>query len=170
MEMLETLRDLEIPDAVIAAGCIRNTVWDVLHDREPSTEFNDVDVMFFDPEATHDEDDIDAELSRRLPAYEWQAKNQAFIHEWYARKIGVDIDPLTSTEAGLAGFVETATAVGIRLEADDSLTITAPFGLDDLFALRLRINQTTADPGYFEKRITSKGWLERWPKLTVVDR
>jgi uncharacterized protein len=170
IEMLTVVRDLALPDAVIAAGCIRNTVWDVLHEREPSTEFNDIDVMYYDPPSTRPEADIDAELTRRLPAYEWQAKNQAFIHEWYARRIGVAIAPLTSTEAGLAGFVETATAVGIRLEADDSLTVMAPFGLDDLFELRLRINETTADPGYFEKRIASKGWLERWPQLTVVDR
>jgi hypothetical protein len=167
--MLEAVRDLQLPDAVIAAGSIRNTVWDVLHDREPSTDFNDVDVMFFDADR-RDEDEIDAELTKRLPRYKWQAKNQAFIHEWYARKIGVAIAPLTSTEAGLAGFVETATAVGVRLETDDSLTVLAPLGLDDLFGLRLRVNEISPDPWYFEKRVTEKGWLERWPRLTVVDR
>jgi hypothetical protein len=169
MEMLTVVRDLDLPDAVIAAGCIRNAVWDVLHEREPSTDFNDIDVMFFDP-CRRDEHAIDDELTRRLPEYRWQAKNQAFIHEWYAKKVGVAIEPLASTTAGLAGFVETATAVGLRLEGDDTLTVLAPFGLQDLFELRLRINETTADPGYFEKRITSKGWLERWPRLTVADR
>jgi hypothetical protein len=169
LEMLGAVRDLELPDGVIAAGCIRNTVWDVLHDREPSTDFNDVDVMFCDPALERDEKKIDRELTALLPGYEWQAKNQATIHEWYLRKLGVDIAPLTSTSAGLAGFVETATAVGVRLESDDSLTILAPLGLDDLFGLRLRVNEISPDPWYFEKRVTEKGWLQRWPRLTLVD-
>ncbi|MGH2807098.1 MAG: nucleotidyltransferase family protein [Actinomycetota bacterium] len=168
IEMLAAMRALALPDAVIAAGCIRNTVWDLLHHREPSMEFNDIDVMFFDPTGVLNESEIDRELSRRVPGYDWQAKNQAFIHEWYRRKLGIEIAPLTSTEAGLEGFVETATAVGVRLEDDDSLTILAPLGLEDLFHLRLRVNERSHDPEYFDQRVTSKGWLGRWPRLTVV--
>jgi iron complex outermembrane receptor protein len=38
--------------------------------------------------------------------------------------------------------------VGVRLEPDDRLTIVAPFGLEDLFALRLRPNPTRNTKGF----------------------
>jgi uncharacterized protein len=49
------------------------------------------------------------------------------------------------------------------------MTVIAPFGLDDLFGLRLRVNERSHDPEYFDERVNSKGWLDRWPRLTVGD-
>jgi hypothetical protein len=127
---------------------------------------NDVDVLFFDP-VRRPEDPIVDVLAARSPGFRWDAKNQAFIHEWYLRKLGLEIPPFRSTEDGIAGFVETATAVGITLEPDDSISVIAPLGLEDLFELRLRPNDTSPDPEYFDVRVAEKRWLERWPRLTI---
>ena len=60
-------------------------------------------------------------------------------------------------------------AVGVRLEADDRLTIEAPFGLDDLFALRLAPNprRDRAKGAGWDKAIASA--KARWPEVTVID-
>ena len=167
MEILHTARSVDLPDWAVAAGAVRTLVWDHLHGFESPSRVNDVDVLFFDP-VRKDEDAIVDVLAARSPGFHWDAKNQAFIHEWYLRKLSVEIPPYTSTEAGIAGFVETATAVGLRLEGDDSLRVIAPYGLDDLFELQLRPNLDAPDPSYFDKRVTAKNWIEQWPRLRIV--
>ena len=56
-------------------------------------------------------------------------------------------------------------AVGARLEADGSLTIIAPFGLEDLFAMRLRPNPIRPTAGFAR---TSASVTARWPEITVA--
>ena len=56
-------------------------------------------------------------------------------------------------------------AVAVRLEADDSLTVIAPFGLEDLFAMRLRRNPTRASAN-FER--VAQGAKTRWPELEIL--
>jgi hypothetical protein len=55
-------------------------------------------------------------------------------------------------------------AVGIRLEPDDRLHIAAPFGLADLFALRLRRNPRR-ETLHFAR--TSADVQRRWPEVVV---
>ncbi|MCA6314520.1 nucleotidyltransferase family protein, partial [Phenylobacterium sp.] len=66
----------------------------------------------------------------------------------------------------LERFVSTTNAVGVRLEADDRLTLSAPFGLEDLFSLRLRPNPNRPAEG-FRRKVS--GVLARWPELQVAD-
>jgi hypothetical protein len=53
----------------------------------------------------------------------------------------------------------------VRLEADDRLTVVAPFGLEDLFALRLRPNPVRKTNGFAR---TAASATARWPELTVA--
>ena len=55
-------------------------------------------------------------------------------------------------------------AVGVRLEPDDRLHIVAPFGLADLFALRLRPNPLRPSRG-FDRAAASAA--SRWPEIAV---
>ena len=55
----------------------------------------------------------------------------------------------------------------MRLEADDRLTIAAPFGLDDLFAMTIRPNPTRGLAKGWDKVIASA--RGRWPEVTVVE-
>jgi len=52
----------------------------------------------------------------------------------------------------------------VRLSPDDRLHIEAPFGLGDLFALRLRPNPLRPLGGF--DRIAA-GVLQRWPEVTI---
>ena len=48
MKALEALATLDLPDAWIAAGFLRNLVWDYLHGYKTMTPLNDLDVIYFD--------------------------------------------------------------------------------------------------------------------------
>jgi hypothetical protein len=67
-------------------------------------------------------------------------------------------------------WLETVTAVGVRLEADDSLTVIAPLGTGDLLGLCCRptaFGRTRRDE--YEARIASKHWRALWPKVRFLD-
>ena len=74
------------------------------------------------------------------------------------------------TADAMVYWLETVTAVGIRLEADTSLTVIAPHGVDDLVNLCCRptaLGRTQRDD--YEARIAQKRWRELWPKVRFVD-
>src|SRR5438132_110316 len=58
-------------------------------------------------------------------------------------------------------------AVGVRLEPGDRLHVEAPFGLADLFALRVRPNPWRLSR-HFERATASA--LRRWPELRIEGR
>ena len=62
----------------------------------------------------------------------------------------------------------TTHAVAVRLEEDDSLSIAAPFGLEDIFALTIRPCHKIAgnQKHYGEK---ARRMARLWPELKVLD-
>lgn len=66
---------------------------------------------------------------------------------------------------------ETATAVAARFGGDDEIEVNSPFGLSDLFGLKLRPTPVFATQRLlvYQERISSKRWVERYPLLTVAD-
>lgn len=150
MAALRVARSLDLPDWALAAGAVRGLVWDHLHAFAPAPP-SDLDLVYFDP---------DLNPAPSLPA-PWDVVNQASVHHWRP------IAPLRSTADGIAGWPETATCVGLRLEADGQLTVFAPFGLDDLFAGRLRPNPRCTDPKAYTERLARKDFAARWPCLLV---
>ena len=62
------------------------------------------------------------------------------------------------------GYLEVPIGEYVRLEPDDTLTIAAPFGLEDLFALRLRPNPNRRTAGFPR---TSASIAARWPEVRI---
>jgi hypothetical protein len=56
--------------------------------------------------------------------------------------------------------------VGVRLEDNDAISLAAPFGLDDLFAMRLRPNPRRVITAAAFDRVAASA-RARWPELTV---
>jgi hypothetical protein len=166
MQALQAARDADPPDWLLAAGAIRDAVWDDLHGRPPTTP-RDLDLGFFDPDDLTPERDaeVEAALGERAPHLPWDAKNQAAVHRWYPDRFGIEVEPFGSTAEAVATFPETATCVGVRLLAGDDMLIVAPYGLDDLFACVCRHNPTRVPRAFYERRVAEKGWGERWPRL-----
>jgi hypothetical protein len=164
MEQLRAARTLCLPDWCIAAGFVRNRVWDHLHGIAPPRPPVDIDVLYFDAADLSKAREVDCEqrLGRLLPA-PWQVRNQARMHVWK------NLPPHRSTEDSMIYWLETVTAVGVRLEADDRLTVVAPLGTDDLLGLRCRpttFGRTRRDE--YEARIAAKRWRELWPKVQFL--
>ena len=68
-----------------------------------------------------------------------------------------DLPQHRDTSDSMTYWLETVTAVGVRLEADDTLTVVAPLGTDDLLGLRCRptaFGRTRRDE--YEARVASQ--------------
>ncbi|HIH15164.1 MAG TPA: nucleotidyltransferase family protein [Nanoarchaeota archaeon] len=163
MDILRSVRALNLPDWYLAAGVVRNTVWDVLHGYTKRTPLNDIDVVYYGLTKKIDGKDIERKLHRLYPQYTFEVVNQAFVHEMYHYKKRVQ----NSCEA-IGKFIEIPTGVGVRLEQDDSLTLCAPHGLKDLFTFRVApISRETAILTRYKERMKKKQWKKIWPKLVI---
>ncbi|MGE3771148.1 MAG: nucleotidyltransferase family protein [Bdellovibrionales bacterium] len=166
IKVLRAVHGLGLPDWAIGAGFVRNQVWDYQHQRKPNEKFNDVDVVYFDPQNTSTEVEAAAEkkLKELFPDISWEVRNQARMHD-YNR-----CDPYTSTADGLAHWTETVTALGITMDDNNNVRIIAPHGYDDLANMIIRPTPyfLQHDPERVLQRVREKQWLEKWPNLTLV--
>ena len=163
MAALRAVRTLALPDWAIGAGFIRSAVWDHLSGL-PVSPVDDIDVLYFDPAdlTWAPEEHAETALSRLAPGLPWSVRNQARMH---LRKNDA---PYRSTEDAMHYWLETPTCAAVRLEADDALTVMAPFGLADLFARCIR--PTPRGRLYvaeYRERLERKAWQRRWPGITV---
>lgn len=165
MRILKIVRDLGLPDCWVAAGFVRNGVWDYLHEHATSALPQDIDVIWFDThQATAARDaSLETALRARDGHVNWSVKNQARMHQRNG-----DAPYLSATDA-MRYWPETATSVGVRLEADGAIAIAAPFGLDDLFGLMVRPTRRFMGDKHatYLARIRAKGWQAAWPGLTI---
>ncbi len=78
--------------------------------------------------------------------------------------------PYHSTENALLYWPETATAIAVRMGRSGLIEVIAPYGLDDLFALRLRPTPVFAQHklAIFRQRVAEKRWLQRYPGLQLI--
>ena len=166
LRLLDLVRSLALPDCWIAAGFVRNAVWDHLHGRAACPPAGDVDVIWFDRARASAEEDM--QLERRLqalaPGIDWSVKNQARMHTRNGDP------PYCSASDAMRHWPETATASAARLAADGTVDVAAPCGLEDLFGLVLRpgVNFHGHKRQIFLRRIEQKQWLARWPLLQIV--
>lgn len=164
--LFQHVRALDLPDCWIAAGFVRNAVWDHLHDRALSPVSTDVDVIWFDAEhctAEHDKT-LEAALRAMDPSVVWSVKNQARMH------IRNGDEPYLCATDAMRYWPETATAVAVRLGRDGTCDVAAPLGLEDLFGLIVRPTHrfVTQKRAIFEARFESKRWMSRWPALKLA--
>jgi len=171
MQVLTIARALDLPQWRIVSGAVYQTVWNALTGRAPDHGIRDYDLFYFDAsDLSYEAEDV---VIRRAAAafpeplsQTVEVRNQARVHLWFEDHFGEPYAPLISTDAAIDRFVAPAFAVGVRLETDDRIDICAPFGLDDVFAMRLRPNPV---------RPLAKGWTKttasaqaRWPEVTIV--
>ena len=167
MEVLRIVRDLGLPDCWVAAGFVRNCVWDHLHGHTTSPLPRDIDVIWFEPAACDAARDagLEAGLRDRDGALAWSVKNQARMH-------GRNGDaPYRSATDAMRYWPETATAIGVRLAEQGDIEVAAPYGLDDLFGMIVRPTpRFVADKhAVYLARVLSKEWEQTWPSLQIQD-
>ncbi|HAF80479.1 MAG TPA: hypothetical protein DCG66_05635 [Brevundimonas sp.] len=172
MHVLRTVRELDLPDWRLVSGAVYQAVWNAKTGRPAGYGIKDYDVAYFDGSDLSYEAE-DGVIKRVAAAFDEpfrsqvEVRNQARVHLWFENRFGEPYEPLGSTDEALGRFVAPTFAVGVRLEADDAITVAAPFGLEDVFAMVVRPNPN---------RPVAKGWARtvenargRWPELTVVE-
>lgn len=168
MHILTTLRTFDA-QAYLAAGIIRNTVWAYLQDQSYDLEQTEIDVIFYDPQDNgHKALELQKKMINCFPNIEWDITNQATVHLWYQTDQGESIPPLKSLEHALSMWPETSTCIALRLNDHDEFEYIAPFGLADLFELKLCWNQRLVSRDVFLARLNKKKFLKKWPKLQII--
>ncbi len=165
---LEVVAALDLPDCWIGAGFVRAPVWDALHGFGNPTPLDDIDVVYHDPACLDPaaEATAEARLKELLPGLPWSVRNQARMHLRNGDR------PYGSTADALCHWLETPTAVAVRLGPDRAPELLAPLGLDDLVDLVLRPtpHARAQRMAAFRQRVARKGWLKTWPKVRLECR
>ncbi|PAD20536.1 nucleotidyltransferase family protein [Terribacillus saccharophilus] len=168
MEVLGAAARLQLPDFCISAGFVRSKVWDVQHGYIRRTPLLDVDVVYFDASDTDEvtEKKYENMLLQMIPGVPWSVKNQARMHEVNRMPAYRD------TEHAIACYPETATSIGVTIEAEE-LRLLAPYGVEDLLVFRvaptpLYKKGTSYHPIYL-KRIKQKNWQRLWPLVRMEE-
>ena len=170
MHVLAGARDLALPDWLVFSGAVYQPVWNHLIGHPAEYGVKDYDLAYFDPDTSWEAED--AVIRRVAAAFDpplrqmVEVRNQARVHLWFEDHFGEPYPPLSDTAEAVARFTAPAFAVGVRLEADDTLAIVAPFGLEDLFAMRLRPNPLRPSSGLARTIANARA---RWPEIVVED-
>lgn len=170
MAVLDHARKLGLSSWAIGAGAIRALVWDELHGMKVPSQVPDWDLIYYDTTSSNDDDAaIRAHMRDAFPQFEWDVVNQAHVHRWLEIHLGHSISPFPDLPSAIASWPEIATCVGVSLEESGQVKIHAPYGLQDLFSLRLRRNVACLDREAFATRRLTKQWGRHWPQLVWLD-
>ena len=169
MDVLVRLRTLGLPDAWVTSGAIYNCVWNRLTDRPPLTGIKDVDLIYFD-DTDLGYDAEDKVIARATTVFSdlpvpVELRNQARVHLWFPERFGIAYPRLTHATQSLDFYASKTHAVALRLEADDGLTIAAPFGLEAMFAFRMVPNRALDNRLTHEKKCARARVI--WTELEI---
>ena len=167
--ILERMPTLGLSDCWLTAGCLFQTVWNVLGGVDPQAGIRDYDLNYFDgadlswdaedrqiTRVTREFADVDATV---------EVRNEARVHLWYAAKFGVPCPQYRNTRHAISTFPNCSSCVGVR-PTGKRLEVFAPFGLSDLFAMTARPNPVLAPAAVYEAK--TNRWRQQWPGLTVL--
>ena len=165
MAILTIIRDLELQDSWLAAGSVRNFIWNLLSDKPAFDRETDVDVIFFDPDVSYEETlVIENKLREDFPQYQWELKNQAYMH-----RHSPHTEPYVNSCDAMSKYPERCTAIGLRLHADATLELFAPYGLEDILDFQVRPTphflENEDRMKLYQKRLSKKNWREKWKNL-----
>lgn len=167
MEVLLNAKSLRLPDWWVCAGFVRSKIWDTLHGFTERTPMPDVDVIFFDKSNLNEEVEkqLEQKLKRINPEIPWSVKNEARMH------VVNNIPPYSSSVDAISKFPETATALGVTLDEQNNVVLTAPCGIEDVLNLLLKptpyFEETKERAKIYEERIVKKNWKSIWGNVKV---
>lgn len=170
-DALQRARILDLPQWWLTSGAIYQTVWNVLSSKPSGHGIKDFDLIYFD-EADLSYDAENTVIERVAEDFSGfvipvETRNQARVHLWFEDRFGIPYPKLRNAVESLYYYAAKTHSVAVRLRPDDSLEIAAPFGLENIFAMRLVPNPAIDNAAtYAEKAARMKTF---WPNLTLVD-
>ena len=166
-QLLDAIAELELPQCHLTAGCLFQTVWNVLSGRPPAENIKDYDVFYFeDSDLSWEAEDAVirrvARIAERL-GLPVEVKNQARVHLWYKSRFGAEYPQLFSARDGISRYLVRCTCVGIEVANGE---VFAPDGFSDLEAGILRINSRLPRPELWQAK--AEHYRVRWPWLVIA--
>jgi hypothetical protein len=166
-DVLARAAELNLPGWYLTAGCVFQTVWNVVTGRPATDGILDYDLFYFDDtDLSWEAEDKVIRAGRAAFPAEVEIRNEARVHLWYEEKFGAPCPPYTSTEAAIDSFAATTCCLGIRVEPSGRWRVYAPHGLSDVFNLVVRPNPAQASRHVYEAK--TDRWRKQWPGLTVL--
>lgn len=168
--VLERAATWDLPGWYLVAGCLYQTVWNVVTGRPPQSGILDYDLIYFDGSdlswaaenaLIRESEAIFADMPAPV-----QIRNQARVHLWYQEKFAAPCQPHESSEAAIDTFEATNACLGVRLQPDGHWRVYAPYGLSDVFNLIARPNPALAPRHVYQAKV--RRWQQQWPSLTVL--
>lgn len=163
-QIIERWGALNLPDGWLVAGCLFQTVWNVLSGQPPESKIKDYDLFYFDPtdlsEAAESAvqrhvESVLADLSITV-----EVANQARVHLWYEQYFGYPYAALSSAREGIDHFLIPGTCVGVN-----PAEVYAPNGLELLYKGILTPNPLKPHKSLFAEKAAS--YQQRWPWLSI---
>ena len=165
MAILETIRSLGLKDSWLAAGSVRNFIWNLLSYKSPFDCETDVDVIFFDPDISYEETlSLEKKLREDFPQYQWELENQVYMHQHSPHTA-----PYISSRDAMSKYPERCTALGLRLNEESALELFTPYGLEDTLNFQVRPTphflENEDRMEVYQTRLSKKNWQEKWKNL-----
>ena len=166
MTILNVIADLGLKDSWLAAGAVRNYIWNSLSGRQGFDRDTDLDVVFYDTTVSYQETlAIEKHLKEMYPDYPWELKNQVFMNVHNPDTPGYE-----SARDAISKYPETATAVALRL-IDDELELFAPYGLDVISRFEIHptphFKASDKRMTVYNERMARKNWSKKWSQIRV---
>jgi uncharacterized protein len=160
--VLRAIAKLNLPNWWLAGGAVRNTVWRSIFGDNCGLVIKDFDIAFFDIAGNRSQEiAAKTSLTEQFPHEQFDIKNQASFARW---RLGSR--PYISTEDAVTDWLHTATAVGVRLDAQGQWQFFTPYGLDDLFAGIIR--PTPTHTHNIDAHNKASGFLQKCPYLRLA--
>jgi hypothetical protein len=170
MQMLASIRRVRLPQWWLVAGCLYQTVWNVLTGRDRGTGIKDYDLIYFDDSdlSWAAEDTVIRRVATATSGCVGpvEVRNQARVHLWFEARFGTVYPRLYSADEAIRRYASIVHAIGVRLDDDNRLDVVAPFGLDDLFSLVIRPNYALENAVSNTRKALRAQAI--WPEVVVV--
>lgn len=167
MCLLKIIQELNLKDSWLCAGTIRNFIWNYLEGKMKLDRMTDIDIIFFDPLISYSNTlEIQTKLSEKYPEYDWEIKNQVFMHNH-----NPDTEPYKNSRDAISKFPEKCTAIGTRLFGDE-LELFCPYGIEEIVEFIVSptpyFQKNEQRMMAYKKRVNGKNWSDKWPNLKIV--
>jgi hypothetical protein len=169
MDILKAAKILDLNDWWVCAGFVRSKIWDTLHGFEKRTPLGDIDVVYFDPVNIEKsiEKNYEKQLQELLPGQPWSVKNEARMH------LVSDFEAYGSAVDAISKFPETVTALGVKLNEENEVVLTAPCGIEDVLNMEVKpskiFTETESRKARYNERILKKKWQETWNQVKITE-
>ena len=166
IETAEVCSEVGLPNFYIAGGAITQVIWNSIERKPLLDKVKDFDIVYFDNANLATEDEFKSRISSRLShCVDVDVKNQATIHERYAKKFGCSIQPYERVEQGIESWLS-AFAIGFTLDHSENIKLFAPYGLDDAFNMLIKPNKQAMTETNYNKM--TAGYKARWKEVQVL--